>query len=124
VNSTFVANGHIDMHPRQTLIILGLALACAPGCGKSGTQLGSVTIELEPIEGMPALTEDALKVVEQKYSCQLPEDYRKFLLENNGVFPTPDCVSFEEDGRTTASDVFCFFCNWRPTRMGQYGLAL
>jgi hypothetical protein len=63
---------------------------------------------LEPIDGTPTLTEDSLRSVEQKYSCELPDDYRRFLLANNGAFPSPDCVTFEEAGRQTASDVFCF----------------
>lgn len=50
-----------------------------------------------------------MEAIEQKYSCRLPDDYRNFLLENNGGFPTPDCVRFDESGQRTASDVFCFF---------------
>jgi hypothetical protein len=61
---------------------------------------------LAPIADTPVLTEDSLQAVEQKYSCQLPDDYRRFLLENNGAFPSPDCVSFSEAGQKTASDVF------------------
>lgn len=64
---------------------------------------------LTPIDGVPALAEDSLQAVEQKYACQLPDDYRRFLLENNGGFPSPDCVIFTEAGHETASDVFCFF---------------
>ncbi|MHB8901103.1 MAG: SMI1/KNR4 family protein [Thermoguttaceae bacterium] len=45
----------------------------------------------------------------QKYSCRLPDDYRKFLLENNGGFPSPACVYFEENAQQTASDVLYFF---------------
>ena len=50
-----------------------------------------------------------LREIEKTYSCQLPDDYRTFMLQNNGGFPTPDCVTFNEAGRETASDVFCFF---------------
>ncbi len=103
------------MHPRLTLIILFFAAACIVGCDQqsddpadaSATQPTMPT--LAPIDDTAALTEDSLQAVEQKYSCQLPDDYRRFLLENNGAFPSPDCVSFEEAGQKTASDVFCFF---------------
>src|SRR5438105_1828158 len=57
----------------------------------------------------PMVTEDTLQAVEKKYAFQLPDDYRKFLLENNGGFPWPNCVTFTEAGRKTASDVFCYF---------------
>lgn len=65
--------------------------------------------KLTPIDNVPMLAEDTLQGVEKKYACQLPYDYRKFLLQNNGGFPSPDCVTFKEAGRETASDVFCFF---------------
>ena len=61
-----------------------------------------------PIDEAPTLTEESLQAVEQKYACRLPDDYRQFLLENNGGFPSPDCVVFTESGHETASDVFCF----------------
>ena len=64
---------------------------------------------LTPIDDVPALTEDSLHALEQKYACRLPDDYRTFMLENNGGFPEPDCVTLKEDSRETASDVFCFF---------------
>lgn len=64
---------------------------------------------LTPIDGASPLSQDSLTKVEQKYSCRLPDDYAKFLLENNGGFPSPDCVYFEEDGLKTATDVFCYF---------------
>jgi SMI1/KNR4 family protein SUKH-1 len=57
----------------------------------------------------PKLTEAALQALEKKHACRLPDDYRTFLLENNGGFPSPNCVTFTEVGHTTASDVFCFF---------------
>jgi len=58
---------------------------------------------------VPPLTEDSLQAIERKYACKFPDDYRRFLLENNGGFPWPDSVRFVEAGRKTASDVFCFF---------------
>jgi hypothetical protein len=64
---------------------------------------------LAPLNDVPTLTEDTLKAVEKKYAFQLPGDYRRFLLENNGGFPSPNCVTFTEVGRKTASDVFCYF---------------
>lgn len=60
------------------------------------------------MESTPAATEEVLKALETKYACQLPDDYRKFLLANNGGFPTPDCVTFTEAGKETATDVYCF----------------
>jgi len=64
---------------------------------------------LNPIAAAPKLTEESLQDLETKHSCRLPNDYRQFLLSTNGAFPSPDCVVFVEDGRNTASDVFCFF---------------
>lgn len=61
-----------------------------------------------PIDGAPTLTEDALRQFESKHHCTLPDDYRRFMLRNNGGFPSPDCVTFKEAGRRTATDVFCF----------------
>ncbi len=110
------------MQLRPILIILTLAATSILGCNRqsdapadtSPTQSASATPESKipaftPINDAPTLTEDSLHAVEQKYSCQLPDDYRKFLLKNNGGFPSPDCVDFEEAGQKTASDVFCFF---------------
>ncbi|MFM7739415.1 MAG: SMI1/KNR4 family protein [Planctomycetota bacterium] len=62
-----------------------------------------------PIADARKMTAESLQAFENKYSCQLPYDYREFLLSNNGAFPSPDCVTFEEAGRKTASDVFCLF---------------
>jgi hypothetical protein len=64
---------------------------------------------LTQFDEVPTLTDDTVKAVEKKYAIQLPDDYLKFLLENNGGFPRPNCVTFTEAGRKTASDVFCFF---------------
>jgi len=55
-------------------------------------------------------TENLLQEFEEKFQCKLPADYRSFLLKDNGGFPSPDCVTFKEDGRTTVSDVVCFHC--------------
>jgi hypothetical protein len=63
---------------------------------------------LTKFDDVPALTEGALQTVEKKYGCQLPDDYRRFLLKENGGFPLLDCVPFTEGGRKTASDVFCY----------------
>jgi hypothetical protein len=68
------------------------------------------TPALTKFDHVPALTEDTLLAVEKTYGLQLAGDYRKFLLENNGGFPSPNCVTFTTDaGRKTASDVFCYF---------------
>ena len=65
---------------------------------------------LTRFDDVPTLTEDTLQAVEEKYGFQLPLDYRKFLLADNGGFPLPDCVTFSEAGRNTASEE-------GPTRM-------
>ncbi len=62
-----------------------------------------------PIADARKMTEESLQAFENKYSCKLPNDYREFLLLNNGAFPSPDCATFAEAGRKTASDVFCLF---------------
>jgi hypothetical protein len=66
-------------------------------------------LEFLPIADTSPITEETLQELEQNYACKLPEDYRRFLLSNNGAFPSPDCVVFEENNQNTASDVFCFF---------------
>ena len=109
------------MNPRRTAITLFLVTACMTGCngrydkpadpvasqGAPSTPK-SKTPTPAPLNDVPTHTEDTLKAVEKKYAFQLPADYRKFLLENNGRFPSPNCVTFTEDGRKTASDVFCY----------------
>ncbi len=110
------------MKYRITLNILVVAATCIPGCGqpsdapadRSTSQpmeaAGVPTVSNPiPIEDTPVLSEEALQALEEKYSCKLPSDYRTFLLETNGLFPSPDCVIFESAGEKTASDVFCFF---------------
>jgi len=111
------------MNPMPPLLSLFLAMACAIGCGKQpvdtpvaapATQPATSESKpsmttLAPIPAAPTLTEDSLQAFQNRHSCRLPNDYRQFLLSNNGAFPTPDCVVFEEAGRKTASDVFCFF---------------
>jgi hypothetical protein len=64
---------------------------------------------LTPIDDVATLSKDSIKAFEQKHACDLPDDYRRFLLASNGGFPSADCVAFREGGRRTASDVFCFF---------------
>lgn len=109
----------MDSRPNFVLIIL--ATACATGCESQSAAPPGVTATqpaistdtsnmppLEPIDDSPMLTEDSLASIEEKYTCQLPDDYRRFLLQNNGAFPSPDCVTFKEAGRDTASDVFCY----------------
>jgi SMI1 / KNR4 family (SUKH-1) len=110
------------MNPRRTPITLFLVMTCMTGCNaRSDKPADPVASQgapstpkskmptLAPLNNVPTLTEDTLKAVEKKYSFQLPADYRKFLLENNGGFPSPNCATFTEDGRKTASDVFCYF---------------
>jgi cell wall assembly regulator SMI1 len=88
------------MNLRFTLGVV-LVGTCVFGCGKSPKAI-------KEIEGVAKLTEDDLQKIEEEYQCELPDDYRRFLLRNNGGFPVPDSVSFKEAGRNTASDVFCF----------------
>jgi hypothetical protein len=88
-----------------------LATACLAGCSTQPTgptAAKSQMPSLTPLDNTSALTEETLQLVEQKYECRLPDDYRQFLLKNNGGFPLPECVTFDEAGRKTAADVFCF----------------
>lgn len=109
------------MTSKATQITLLLFATCTIGCDR---QSGDTPIDatqsalpgaqpsmrvLDPIVDTPRLTEESLQAIENRYSCQLPRDYREFLLSSNGAFPTPDCATFDEDGRTTASDVYCLF---------------
>jgi hypothetical protein len=110
------------MYPKRISALLMLTAALILGCEQQpaapvvptategATSAPAVrTLTVVPIDDSPRIAEDSLQAVEQKHSCRLPDDYRKFLLENNGAFPSPDCVNFEEAGQKTASDVFCFF---------------
>jgi|GEM_PF-793805 len=107
----------IRMNPLKTVLKLIVVTACMSGCnpgpkaptGATTTQPADAGTRLLPIDNVLKLSDDALKAFEQKFACQLPQDYRKFLLQNNGGFPSPDCISFKEAGHETASDVFCFF---------------
>ena len=109
------------MNPWRTPITVVLVAACMSGCNAhsdkpadtAATQPAASTPSprcqlSRSLTAFPTLTEDTLKAVEKKYAIQLPGDYRKFLLENNGGFPWPNCVTFTEAGRKTASDVFCY----------------
>ncbi len=109
------------MNAWRTLLALIVASACNSGCGspsttpngtaaaQSAAATNSETRTMTPIDAAPKVTEEALQAVEKKYSCRLPDDYRRFLLQSNGGFPSPDCVVFTEADLKTASDVFCFF---------------
>src|SRR5689334_20129279 len=65
-------------------------------------------LTITPIGDTLAVTEASLQALEERCACRLPDDYRGFLLASNGGFPTPDCITFTEDGYVTAADVFCF----------------
>ena len=117
------------MRTRLTLVFLATSLVTATGCGpKPASTTSPPPSETSQPTGNPAssaakrgmpniarladapkLTKESLKAIETKYACKLPIDYREFLLSNNGGFPSPDCVTFEENGRKTSADVFCFF---------------
>lgn len=97
-----------------TLLLTAL---CLLGCGSKTEQPdgdpsqpkpNGATLHIRGIEKAPKLTEGMLQEFETKQQCKLPDDYRRFLLQNNGGFPTPDCVTFQEAGRKTAADVLCF----------------
>lgn len=105
-----------------TLTVLCTAtclVGCASQIDESANHLGNEStsgsaektmLNITTIDAVPKLTEEVLAGFEEKYQCRLPNDYRRFMLANNGGFPSPDCVVFQEAGRTTASDVFCFHC--------------
>ena len=60
----------------------------------------------------PGLTvgRDAVKPIESKYGCALPDDYVDFLVTHNGGRPKPSVFTFEAGGnKTTDSLVQCFF---------------
>lgn len=109
------------MNPPLILSILIVAAVSIPGCGHQTDAITAASApqsaispresqmpRLTPIDGVGTLSKDSLEVFERKCGCQLPDDYRSFLLLNNGGFPSPDCVQFEEGGKKTAADVFCF----------------
>ena len=89
--------------------MLSLATVCIFGCQSDDSVSNAEMPLLAPIGETEELTEESLRAIDQKYSCRLPDDYRRFLLQNNGGFPSTDCITFVEFGRKTASDVFCFF---------------
>lgn len=111
------------MNLKPKLIVLFIAATWAIGCNRqsgntptdaSATQptmseSKPTMRKFDPIPDARKLTEESLLAIENKYSCQLPNDYREFLLLRNGAFPSPDCATFDEAGRKTASDVFCLF---------------
>ncbi|MFO0938870.1 MAG: SMI1/KNR4 family protein [Gemmataceae bacterium] len=60
--------------------------------------------------GISPAKKATLQAFENTCALPLADDYRKFLLENNGGFPSPSCVTFASDaGRKTTSDLFCYF---------------
>lgn len=103
--------------PLQSSIIV--FAACLLGCSGPKERRAAESVNSRPdakttvvqrIDGAAEMTEGKLQEFEDKYQCKLPTDYRRFLLQHNGGFPSPDCVMIKEDGRTTATDVFCFHC--------------
>ncbi len=110
----YEAKKHMTMTLRpyaSIMILIGISLlGCSPKSEermKESTKPTTIAT-IHQINGAPTLTEDMIREVEEKYQCRLPDDYRRFLLKNNGGFPVPDCVTFEEAGRMTSSDVSCF----------------
>lgn len=43
----------------------------------------------------PDITGKQLKAFEKQWEITLPDDYRKFLLKNNGGLPNPNCFDFK-----------------------------
>ncbi len=52
-----------------------------------------------------SLAEADLTRFEGKYQVSLPEDYRTFLLKQNGGTPSPNTIDFVEERRMTSSDL-------------------
>lgn len=48
------------------------------------------------IDGYPSTTEDIVQELEQTIGFTLPEDYRSWILENNGGVPTPGGFEFND----------------------------
>src|SRR5262245_50917992 len=101
------------MRSGPTFIILILTSAWSLGCAQRSDEAANQPVtttmagnmpSIAPIADAPKIAEDSLRAIEQKHSCQLPGDYRQFLLKYNGGMPSPDCVRFEEAGKKTASD--------------------
>lgn len=96
-----------------------LAMVSAIGCSQKRDEVPSPPVQavrwepgvvaMKPLSGQRKLTEELVQAFERQHKCKLPADYREFLLEHNGGFPTPDCVLVDESGRRTVTDVFCFF---------------
>jgi hypothetical protein len=55
-------------------------------------------IKIENTNQFGKLTLERLFEFEQKYRMRLPEDYRSFLLENNGGSPSPEIIDFIQHG--------------------------
>lgn len=62
---------------------------------------------------MPLPTADLLQKREEKWHITLPEDYRNFLLENNGG--VPDELSFTCNNHSCA--ITRFYVLWKTTRI-------
>ena len=61
----------------------------------------------------PSINANDLKEQEAYFKCELPEDYKRFLLEYNGGIPDKNIVSFTENNRKTEDyiDLFFGFCD-------------
>ena len=68
----------------------------------------TASLTLTRIDNAPKVSEEIVQKFEKNIELKLPADYRQFLLDYNGAFPSPDCFIFSEAGHETASDVFCF----------------
>ncbi len=113
-------------------VVLSLLLFFVAGCGSDAPGVANPPRRADPSpsESEPAtqsftaipetavISNASLEALESECSSQLPDDYSDFLIDNNGAFPTLDCVPFDEGRHKTASDVFCFFAldEKRPSR--------
>ena len=49
-------------------------------------------LEIARLKGKKKATEKQIKDLENRIGCNLPDEYRNFLITNNGGQPNPDCV--------------------------------
>jgi cell wall assembly regulator SMI1 len=66
-----------------------------------------MSLEIRDANRYGPLTEERLAKLERKLKCRLPDDYRAFMLANNGGRPTLSCFTVGED--TDGSLVEWFF---------------
>lgn len=55
-------------------------------------EINPLRLEISKRQGTRKATESQIKAFEKKIGCELPEEYRSFLMTVNGGQPNPDCV--------------------------------